>query len=181
MSDTDDPTGPGSTPPPPPPPPPPPSEPPGGGYQPPGGGYRPPPPSAAPPPPPPPPPPQYGQPGQPQFATPQYGQYGTPQPVTGTLPNYMAHAIIATVLGLICCSGIGAVPGIVGIVFASQVKSKEQMGDYAGAQQASKNAKTWSWVGIILGIIAAVLVVGFIILGVALGDTSTTGDFNSDF
>src|SRR5579863_641228 len=80
----------------------------------------------------------------------------TPLPVTGvvmppgaTVPNYLVFAILATVF---CCLPAG----IPAIVFAAQVNGKLQAGDFAGAQAASKNAKTWCWVsfGIGLGSIA---------------------------
>ena len=64
--------------------------------------------------------------------------------------NHLALAIITTIL---CCLPAG----IVSIVYATQVNSKWQAGDYEGAQRASKNAKTW-WIvaavtGVVLGII----------------------------
>jgi hypothetical protein len=70
--------------------------------------------------------------------------------------NYLVFAILATVL---CCLPAG----IVAIVYASQVNSKAQSGDMAGALEASKNAKLWCWisagtglaVGVIWGLLAA--------------------------
>lgn len=63
--------------------------------------------------------------------------------------NHLAMAIISTIL---CCNPLG----IVSIVYASQVNSKFQAGDYAGAQKASKNAKTWWIVAIVLSFIAVI-------------------------
>jgi hypothetical protein len=80
----------------------------------------------------------------------------TPLPVQGvflpagqTVPNYLVFAILATVF---CCLPAG----IPAIVFAAQVNGKLQAGDIAGAQAASRNAKTWCWVsfGVGLGSIA---------------------------
>ena len=91
-------------------------------------------------PPPPPPPPSYGTPGQ--------GAPGAPP------KNYLVQSIIACIL---CC-----VPaGIVAIVFATQVNSKWQAGDYAGAQQASQRAKTWTIVTVVLGVIALAIAIPF--------------------
>lgn len=53
--------------------------------------------------------------------------------------NYLVWAILSTIF---CCLPFG----IVSIVFASQVNTKWQMGDYEGARQSSKNAKTWALV-----------------------------------
>lgn len=61
-------------------------------------------------------------------------------------PNYLVFAILVTIF---CCLPFG----IVAIVFAAQVNSKAAAGDYAGALDASKKAKTWCWVAFILGLI----------------------------
>ncbi|MBN1255361.1 MAG: CD225/dispanin family protein [Deltaproteobacteria bacterium] len=77
--------------------------------------------------------------------------------VGGVVPNYLAQAILATVF---CC-----VPfGIPAIVFAAQVNSKLEGGDYAGAVEASKRAKLWCWIsfGVGLGIVVVYLVFGLI-------------------
>jgi hypothetical protein len=73
------------------------------------------------------------------------GQPGV-QPVQ-SVPNYLVWAILTT---LFCCLPAG----IVSIVYAAQVNGKLQAGDVAGAQEASKNAKTWCLVsaGVGLGI-----------------------------
>jgi len=73
---------------------------------------------------------------------------GTPGVASGMpVPNYLVFAILTTVL---CClpSGIAA------IVYAAQVNTKLQMGDIAGAQAASKNAKLWCWVSFGVGLAA---------------------------
>ena len=76
-----------------------------------------------------------------------------PLPVTGvvippgaTAPqSYLVFAILATVL---CCLPAG----IPAIVYAAQVNSKLQLGDLAGAQVASNNAKLWCWISFGLGL-----------------------------
>lgn len=62
------------------------------------------------------------------------------------IPNYLVWAIVATVLAFCLCCVVGAIPGIVAIVFATQVNSKIAQGDIAGAQRASSQAKLWCWV-----------------------------------
>jgi hypothetical protein len=59
-------------------------------------------------------------------------------------------AILATVF---CCLPTG----IVSIIYAAQVNGKLQAGDYAGAQEASRNAKTWCWVSFGLGMVSVVV------------------------
>lgn len=72
------------------------------------------------------------------------------QPQSGGTPpirpkNWLVESILVTIF---CCLPFG----IAGIVFASQVNSKYDVGDYAGAEKASKQAKTWTLVSFIIGI-----------------------------
>lgn len=66
--------------------------------------------------------------------------------LAGRPKTYMLEAILVT---LFCCLPFG----IPAIVFASQVDSKYNSGDYQGAQNASNNAKTWYHVALIVGFI----------------------------
>lgn len=85
-------------------------------------------------------------------------------PQSTNTPNYLVWSITVTVLNfLVCCLACwnfpGIVTGIVGIVFASKVNSRLAVGDIAGAQAASRNAKIWTWVTtgfLILGVLIAV-------------------------
>ncbi len=80
-----------------------------------------------------------------------------PQPVSPQeqIPTYLPHAIVAT---LLCCMPAG----VVSIVYAAQVSSKQAAGDIAGARQASKNALMWGWISFAGGL-------AFIVLCVILG------------
>lgn len=69
--------------------------------------------------------------------------------------NWLVESILATIF---CCLPLG----IVGIVFASQVNSKYDIGDYMGAEKASKDAGTWTKVAFFVGI--AQLVIGILIV-----------------
>ena len=68
----------------------------------------------------------------------------------GSVPNYLVQSILC----LLCCCWPAAIPAI---VFAAQVNGKLAAGDYAGAVQASNNAKTWCLVSFIGGLIVGVL------------------------
>jgi hypothetical protein len=70
----------------------------------------------------------------------------TDNAVTSPPPNYLVFAILVTIF---CCLPLG----IVAIVFAAQVNSKANAGDYEGAAASSRKAKTWCWVALIVGII----------------------------
>ena len=87
-----------------------------------------------------PPPPSYGA---PTFAP----GGGTPGP---TIPNYLVQSILVT---LCCCLPLG----VVAIIFSAQVNSKLAAGDIAGAQDASKKAKMFAWIGFGLGIVFMII------------------------
>lgn len=82
-------------------------------------------------------------------------------------PNYLVFAILVTIF---CCQ----ILGIVSIVFAAQVNSKWNAGDFEGALRASKDAKLWAWIGIASAV--AVVIIGFILMafgifaGISLGE-----------
>jgi hypothetical protein len=104
----------------------------------------------------------YGSPPPPPYGAMPPGSYqqpGGPPP-----PNYLVWAILSTIF---CCLPLG----IPAIIFASQVNSKWQMGDYAGAQESSRKAKNFSLWSTIAGVVVAVL---YILLVVAAGGLSTS-------
>src|SRR5687767_1901316 len=77
-----------------------------------------------------------------------YGQYGPPKQYypPGTVKNYLLESILA----LIFCGGLIAIPAI---VFASQVDGKLAQGDYHGAVEASNNAKLWVTIAVSIGVV----------------------------
>lgn len=78
------------------------------------------------------------------------------QPVDSRVPpsNYLVGAILATIF---CCQ----ILGIVSIIYAAQVNSKWQAGDFDGARQASRNALTWIWVSIASAVALVVIAISF--------------------
>ncbi len=70
----------------------------------------------------------------------------TPSAAPGPVPNHLAWAIVSTVVAFCLCCVVGAIPGVVAIVYSAQVNKKLNLGDTQGALQASANAKTWCWV-----------------------------------
>ena len=92
-------------------------------------------------------------------------QEWTPPPNSGapaSVPNYLVPAIIS----LFCCLPLG----IVGVIFAAQVNGKVAAGDTAGALDAAKKAKMFSFIAIGLGLLGIVGYVLFVvIMGVGMG------------
>jgi hypothetical protein len=84
---------------------------------------------------------------------------GTGISIGMTVPNYLVQAILVTIF---CC-----VPfGIPAIVFAAQVNSKLEGGDYTGAVEASKKAKIWCWVSFLIGLGGVIIYLGFAVIGI---------------
>lgn len=80
--------------------------------------------------------------------------------------NYLVESILVTIF---CCLPLG----IVGIVFASQVSSKYTAGDYAGAEESSKQAKKFMIWGLIAGIVvlvAYIAIMGTTLAGISLAE-----------
>ena len=84
-------------------------------------------------------------------------QGGYPGGVMPHVSSYMAWAIICIFLFW---------PGaIAAIVYASRVGNRLSIGDFYGAQAASRSAKTWCWVCTIIAIVWIVI----LIIGAAAG------------
>ena len=92
-------------------------------------------------------------------------QEWTPPPSSGapaSVPNYLVPAIIS----LFCCLPLG----VVGVIFAAQVNGKVAAGDTAGALDAAKKAKMFSFIAIGLGLLGIICYVLFVvIMGVGMG------------
>jgi len=75
----------------------------------------------------------------PQGGVPQPGQVSGAPVAHAPISSYLVPAILVTVL---CC-----VPfGIPAIIFAAKVDGLVSGGDIAGALEASRKAKTWTWI-----------------------------------
>ncbi|HET9746301.1 MAG TPA: CD225/dispanin family protein [Chitinophagaceae bacterium] len=82
--------------------------------------------------------------------------------------NWLVEAILVT---LLCCLPFG----VVGIIFAAQVNTKQQAGDMEGAEKSRREAAKWTKIGFFVGIGVIVLYILFwLVLGVSfLGAAST--------
>ena len=98
----------------------------------------------------------YNQPNQP-YAPPQYGPSN--QPSNQLMPKtWLTESILATIICSLCCGAsiFTLITGIIAIFNANGVKSKFNMGDYAGANKKSASAKMWMMITVGIGIAAAV-------------------------
>jgi hypothetical protein len=94
-------------------------------------------------------------------------QWTPPPPPTGAaghVPNYLVPAIIS----IFCCWPLG----IAAIIFAAQVNGKVASGDIAGAVDASKKAKLFSFISIGIGLAIGVIYLLLTVLGIGLGALS---------
>ena len=105
---------------------------------------------------PPPPPPPMPMPGQPASRPPQ---------------DYMTLSIVATVLGVITCTCIPLITGIIAIVFSNKARQAWAAGDVNGYQSAVGTAK------ILMIISFAVIAIGLVINIILLA----TGNFYYSF
>jgi hypothetical protein len=95
-------------------------------------------------------------------------QNWTPPPAGGsaTVPNNMVLAIVS----IFCCWPL-AIPAI---IFASQVNQKLAAGDVAGAEDASKKAKTFSYIALGLGALWVVFVIIYVVFVVGIAAISSS-------
>ena len=87
--------------------------------------------------------------------------------------NWLVEAILVTVL-----CGCGMPFGIVGIVYAAQVNTKQQAGDSEGAEKARREAAKWTKIGFWVGLGCMMLYILFwLVLGISFfGAANSMGD-----
>ena len=82
--------------------------------------------------------------------------------------SYLVWGILVTVL-----CGCGMPLGIVSIINASKVGSAYAVGDYVGAEKASKDAKKWAIWGAVVGGVFVLLYILFVVVVAAAGFMDT--------
>lgn len=100
--------------------------------------------------------------GQPQPEV-QNTQFQNTNPNPATPPKtWLVESILVTIL---CCLPLG----IVGIINATKVESKFYAGDIEGSLRASEDAKKWTKIGLICGLVVVAIYVVLLIFGVTSG------------
>lgn len=98
---------------------------------------------------------------QDNFNTPSYPRFNSREQDrenNGPMPStWLIWSILVTIF---CCF----IPGIIAIIFSSQVSTKYFAGDIEGARRASRVAEIWIIVSFVLGVISATLYLPFILL-----------------
>lgn len=97
-------------------------------------------------------PPAVTPPGSPARATMPQGQIST----------YLVPSILCT---LFCCLPFG----IVAIIYAAQVGSKQGAGDFAGAMESSRKAKMWCWLSFGFGLGVSLIWVAIYLVAIVGG------------
>lgn len=87
-----------------------------------------------------------------EFRHENYHENHEPMPST-----YLIWSILCTIF---CCF----IPGIIAIIFSSQVSSKYYSGDIEGAKKSSRLAQIWIIVSVVIGVLAATLYVPLMML-----------------
>ena len=92
----------------------------------------------------------------------------TPPPAAGATDK-VSNYLVPAILSAICCFPLG----IISIIFAAQVNGKVQAGDIAGAMDASKKAKLFSFIFLGLGIL---IWGGYLLFAFVIGGLSILGN-----
>ena len=82
-------------------------------------------------------------------------------------PNTVLWIVLAAVEIFTCCQ----LTGIVSLIYAILGHVAAEKGDFADAEKKTKTAKTWFWVGLVLGIVFIIAYFVLVAVGVAAGIT----------
>jgi predicted nucleic acid-binding Zn ribbon protein len=104
------------------------------------------------------------QPEQPLYQQPQpYQNPVAQQPAYAgpVISDFLAGNIVMTILSFLCCNILALIPGIIGIVYSSGVKSSLREGNQMEAEGKAKTAKILFFVTlglVVLGLIANIVI-----------------------
>lgn len=88
--------------------------------------------------------------------------------------TWMVESILVTILPFMLCSSLLSLLGIIGIVYAAQVESFYNRGDYAAAAESSRSAAKWTKIALWIAIgWIALLIIAVILFIVFVGSLSS--------
>jgi|SRR5690554_241451 len=118
---------------------------------------------------------QAGKMPQSQFnrpAAPYGSQDHQPMPKT-----WLVESILVTILPFVLCSSFLSLLGIIGIVYAAQVESFFNRGDYVASAEASRSAAKWTKIALWIAIgWVLLIIVTIILLFVFVGSVAGIGE-----
>lgn len=110
----------------------------------------------------------------------QTAPYDRPAAQQGYRPmpkTWLVESILVTILPFILCSSFLSLLGIIGIVYAAQVESFFNRGDYTAAAEASHSAAKWTKIAMWIAIGWVLLMVAaFILFFVFVGSVAGVGE-----
>ncbi len=105
----------------------------------------------------------------------------SPAPAAQMPKSWLVESILVTILPFLLCSSFLSLLGIIAIVYAAQVESFFNRGDYAASAEASRSAAKWTriamWIAIgwvLLIVIAIILMFVFVGSMAGLGELLNT-------
>lgn len=101
------------------------------------------------------------------YVPPVMPEYYSEPVVPAEKPNTVLWIVLAAVEIFTCCQ----LTGIVSLIFAIIGHVAADKGDFAEAEKKIKTAKTWFWVGLVLGLVFIIAYFILVAIGVAAGIT----------
>ncbi len=101
------------------------------------------------------------------YVPPVMPEYYSEPVVPAEKPNTVLWIVLAAVEIFTCCQ----LTGIVSLIFAIIGHVAADKGDFAEAEKKIKTAKTWFWVGLVLGLVFIIAYFILVAIGVAAGVT----------
>ncbi|WP_298651324.1 GYF domain-containing protein [uncultured Proteiniphilum sp.] len=101
------------------------------------------------------------------------GEAAGPQTHRPMPKTWLVESILVTILPFMLCSSVLSLLGIIGIVYAAQVESFYNRGDYAASLESSRSAAKWTRIAMWIAIgWIALIVIGIILFVVFIGSLS---------
>lgn len=98
---------------------------------------------------------------------------GSTQPLQPMPKTWLVESILVTILPFILCSSFLSLIGIIGIVYAAQVESFYNRGDYVASLESSRSAAKWTRITMWISIgWMALVIIGIILFFVFIGSLS---------